>query len=80
MKLYLFGGAEVELGQVEALIGSINQAISEIKPKQLLHVPYARLHVPKGEEDFWGEGWVRSKLINGGPEREQLITVIYLHG
>ncbi len=68
MKLYLFGGAETQLGQVDPLIHLINQVILDIKPNQLLHVPYARLKVPKGEENFWGEGWVRSKLNLKGIE------------
>jgi cyanophycinase-like exopeptidase len=62
MKLYLFGGAEVPLGEVDPLIQLINQVIISIKPKQILHIPYARTNIPKGEEGIWGEGWVKSKL------------------
>lgn len=62
MKLFLFGGAETDQGQAPTLIQLINDVIAEIKPKQLLHIPYARIKVPKGEEDIWGEGWVSRDL------------------
>lgn len=66
MKLYLFGGAETNQGQAPILKRLINDVISEIKPKQLLHIPYARTNVPEGEEDVWGEGWVSRDLnLNG---------------
>lgn len=61
MKLYLFGGAE-GTGEVDPLIQLLNQVILDIKPRQLLHVPYARTNVPKGEENYWGEGWAKAKL------------------
>lgn len=59
MKLYLFGGAETDQGQAPILKQLINDVLAEIKPQQLLHIPYARTKVPKGEEDVWGEGWVK---------------------
>lgn len=62
MKLYLFGGAEPTLNQVQTLLQLINNVIAEIKPQQLLHIPYARIKVPEGEEELWGEGWVPKKL------------------
>jgi len=66
MKLYLFGGAETSLNQVDPLLKLMNRVILDIKPKQLLHVPFARLEVPKGEEKYWGEGWLRAKMdLNG---------------
>lgn len=68
MKLYLFGGAEAHLGEVDPLIKLINKVILDINPKQLLHIPYARTHIPKGEESLWGEGWVKSKLKIGETE------------
>lgn len=42
MKLFLFGGAEESLGQVEIELKLIEELINELKPKQLLHVPFAR--------------------------------------
>ena len=66
MKLFLFGGAETDQGQASTLKKQINTVLAEIKPKQLLHIPYARVEVPKGEEDVWGEGWVKRDLnLNG---------------
>lgn len=62
MILYLFGGAETDLGQAPLLIDLINQTLEEIKPKQLLHVPYARMTVAPAEKYIWGEGWVSRHL------------------
>lgn len=68
MKLYLFGGAEIDQGQAPILIQLINDVIAQIKPKQLLHIPYARIKVPKGEEAIWGDGWVSRDLNLEGIE------------
>ncbi|MCL4418743.1 Type 1 glutamine amidotransferase-like domain-containing protein [Patescibacteria group bacterium] len=62
MKLYLFGGAETDKGQAQILKKLINDVISEIEPKQLLHIPYARIEIPEGEENIWGDGWVKRDL------------------
>jgi cyanophycinase len=62
MKLYLFGGAETDQGQAPILKQLINGVITDIKPKQFLHIPYARLEVPPEENDIWGEGWVSRDL------------------
>ena len=67
MKLYLFGGAEIEQERQESTLKQmINDVISEIKPKQFLHVPFARSIIPQGEEDVWGEGWVKKDLVLSG--------------
>lgn len=68
MKLFLFGGAEPNLESVSALIDLMNQVLAEVKPKQLLHIPYARIAVPEGEEGLWGEGWVAKRLNLEGIE------------
>ncbi len=68
MKLYLFGGAETDQGQGPILKKMINDVLTEVKPSQLLHIPYARTIVPKGEEDVWGEGWVARDLELDGIE------------
>ncbi|MEN8253256.1 MAG: Type 1 glutamine amidotransferase-like domain-containing protein [Patescibacteria group bacterium] len=62
VKLYLFGGAETDQGQGPILKEMINDVLADVKPKQLLHIPYARIIVPEGEEDIWGEGWVAKDL------------------
>ena len=59
MKLYLFGGAETDQGQAPQLISMLNQVVQTLRPKQLLHIPFARTDVPPGEESVWGEGWVQ---------------------
>ncbi len=68
MKLYLFGGAEPNPSSVAQLIQMINDVLAEIQPKQLLHIPYARMMVPEGEVSLWGEGWVSQKLHLDGIE------------
>lgn len=68
MKLYLFGGAETDQGQAPTLKNMINDVLAEIKSRQLLHIPYARIEVPPGEEDVWGEGWVPRDLNLSGIE------------
>lgn len=67
MKLYLFGGAEIDQNP-NRLKEQINEVLKEVKPKQLLHVPYARVVVPEGEEDIWSEGWVKRDLNLEGIE------------
>lgn len=67
MKLYLFGGAEIDQNP-NYLKEQINEILREIKPKQFLHIPYARVVVPEGEENIWGEGWVKRDLDLDGIE------------
>ena len=62
MQFYLFGGAETGQGQAPILKKLIQNAINEIKPKQLLHIPYSRIKVPQQEIDIWGDGWVKKDL------------------
>ncbi|KKP47774.1 MAG: hypothetical protein UR39_C0003G0176 [Candidatus Woesebacteria bacterium GW2011_GWA1_33_30] len=62
MKLYLFGGTEIDYNQHLILKRLINQVLREINPKQLLHIPYARTIIPKGEEKIWGEDWITRDL------------------
>lgn len=62
MKLFLFGGAEPKHESVSLLTQLMNEVLAEVKPKQVLHIPYARMVVPEGEEELWGEGWVQEKL------------------
>ena len=68
MKLYLFGGAETDLGQAPRLKELISDVLREIQPKQLLHIPHSRLVVPKDEKDIWGDGWVERDLYLDGIE------------
>ena len=68
MKLYLFGGAETDQGQAPIIKQLINDVIKDIKPKQILHIPYSRIDVPKEEVEVWGEGWVERDLELEGIE------------
>src|SRR3990172_5463528 len=68
MNLYLFGGAETDQGQAPILKRLIIDVIKEIKPKQILHIPYSRIDVPKEEEEVWGDGWVERDLELEGTE------------
>lgn len=56
MKLFLFGGAEIPLNQVDTLKVLIKKTIVDLHPQSVLLVPYARLH-PNEEE--WKEGWFK---------------------
>ncbi len=42
MKIFLFGGAEVNRGQVEPLLKLIEEVMLQLKAKQILHIPFAR--------------------------------------
>lgn len=79
MKLYLFGGAETDKGQAPILKQLINDALVEIKPQQLLHVPFARTNIPEGEGDVWGEGWVKRDLDLRGIELLDARNTVDLH-
>lgn len=65
MKLYLFGGAEVPLGQAQLLKNSIKETILSLHPTQVLHIPFSRLHPT--EED-WKEGWFKETMKDTGIE------------
>lgn len=65
MKLYLFGGAEIPLHQVEPLKTLIKQVIVNLHPASVLHIPFARLN-PTEEE--WKEGWFKDMMKDTGIE------------
>jgi len=54
MKIFLFGGAEVKLGQFLLQLKLIEQVILECNPAQVLHIPFARIDASEPE---WQEGW-----------------------
>ena len=54
MKLYLFGGAEIDQWQFLPQMKLIEKVIQKINPKQILHIPFART---KTSEPEWAEGW-----------------------
>jgi len=57
MKIFLFGGAET--GQARAELKMIEKVINDIKPKQLLHIPFARLRATEME---WAAGWFKRNI------------------
>ncbi len=54
MKLYLFGGAEVSLGQVVPELKQIEEVIRATGARQLLHIPFARTTIAEPE---WQGDW-----------------------
>ncbi len=52
MKLILFGGAEIR--QVKTELKQIEKVIKYLKPKQILHIPFARI---KATEVEWTGNW-----------------------
>lgn len=65
MKLYLFGGAETQLNQAPLLKKQIKDVILSLKPQQILHIPFARLHP---SEEVWKEGWFKESMKDSGIE------------
>ena len=68
MTLYLFGGAELSLGQGQPMIDLIKETLINISPRQVLYLPFCRMKVPEGEEDVWGEGWFVRSMADTGIE------------
>lgn len=68
MKIIIFGGAELHLGQFLPQLKMIEKVIKKYKPKQVLHIPFAR---PKATEVEWEDGWFQ-RHINIG-------TIVYLN-
>ncbi len=65
MKLYLFGGAEIQLHQAQPLKDLMKKTIVELHPTSVLHIPYARLH---STEEEWYEGWFKDEMKDTGIE------------
>ena len=52
MKIFLFGGAEI--GQVKQEVKMIGRIINNLAPRQVLHIPFARI---KASEKEWEGDW-----------------------
>ncbi len=65
MKIYLFGGAEIDKGQFLPQLKLIEQVILECNPKQVLHIPFAR---QKASEKEWEQGWFGRNINIGDIE------------
>jgi peptidase E len=63
MRVVLFGGAEVELGQVKQECKLIEAVILRVSPSQVLHIPFART---ESSEPEWSDGWFE-RYIRIGP-------------
>jgi cyanophycinase-like exopeptidase len=65
MKLFLFGGAEIETPDVSpgVLKDLIKKTLTELNPQSILHVPFARLH---SFEEEWKEGWFKEEMTDTG--------------
>ena len=65
MRIILFGGAEVSLGQVVPEIKLMGEAIERLGAKQILHIPFARIG---RSEDDWNGDWFGRHIHIGGLE------------
>lgn len=59
MKVILFGGAEVNLGQVKPELKLIEKVIKRLKVKQIFHIPFART---KAVEKEWSGNWFQKNI------------------
>lgn len=66
MKLYLFGGAEIDLPSRSVLIlkNLIKETLIKIDPKSILHIPFARLKTVESDKGEWDEGWFKALMID----------------
>jgi len=70
MKLFLFGGAEIDIPSrsVSLLKNLIKESLLQIKTKSVLHIPFARLQALPEDNGEWDEGWFKQLLMNTGIE------------
>jgi len=70
MKLFLFGGAEIDIPSrsVSLLKNLIKESLLQIKPKSVLHIPFARLQAIPEDKGEWDEGWFKQLLVDTGIE------------
>ncbi len=57
MKLFLFGGAEI--GEAATELKMIEKVIKKLKPKQILHIPFARTST---HEEEWQGDWFHRNI------------------
>lgn len=65
MKLYLFGGAELDIPDISPLVekNQIRDVLIKLNPRSIFHVPFARLHPTEVE---WKEGWFKELMKDTG--------------
>lgn len=68
MKLFLFGGAEIDIPSrsVSILKNQIKETLLELKAKSILHIPFARLQPVPEDKGEWDEGWLNELVANTG--------------
>lgn len=62
MKIFLFGGAEI--GEVAKQLKMLEKIIKQVKPKQILHIPFARTDTL--EEEWQGDWFGRNIKLGKG--------------
>lgn len=70
MKLFLFGGAEIDLPSrsVSLLKKLIKETLVKLQPKSILHVPFARPYPIVEDKGEWDEGWFKEMMTDTGIE------------
>lgn len=68
MNLFLFGGAEIDIPtrSVSILKGFMKETLIKLKPKSILHVPFARPQPVFENKGEWSEGWFKKMMIDSG--------------
>jgi len=64
MKLYLFGGAEINnpSRSVTILKNLIKQTLIKLNPKSVLYIPFARPNEIPEDNGEWDEGWFKELI------------------
>lgn len=67
MKLFLYGGAELDMPYISPAVekNQMKETIIKLSPQSILHVPFARLHPHEKE---WKEGWFKETMKDTGIE------------
>ncbi|KKP28569.1 MAG: hypothetical protein UR15_C0025G0018 [Parcubacteria group bacterium GW2011_GWA2_31_28] len=70
MKLFLFGGAEIDLPSrsVSILKNLIKETLIRLQPVSILHIPFARLQPVPEDKGEWDEGWFGKLMAGTGIE------------
>lgn len=65
MKLFLFGGAELDIPEVSPAVlkQQIKEVLLNIEKENILHIPFARL---RPFEEEWKEGWFKELMKDTG--------------
>lgn len=68
MKLFLFGGAEIDnpSRSVGLLKNLLKKTFLEINVKSILHIPFARPHSFPEDKGEWDDGWLNELLKDTG--------------